>query len=334
MDTRVRLLRAGLAAALVLAGAGTGALAQSGGSYPAKSVRIVVPLVPGGQTDFVARHLAERMSRAHGQPFLVDNRPGANGQIALDIMTRTAPDGYTLFVGNVSTNPLNEAAFPNLRVRPSRDLAGITNLIEVPHVIVVPSAFAPRDIRQLQAFVRANPAAKIAFGSTGIGSYPHIDMERFRRVAGLQNMVHVPYKGAGQALPGILGNEVQLMFLNFPSARDHLLSGRLHALATTWNTRLPDLPGVATVAEQGFAGAGTNAWHGLFAPAKVPLALIARLFDQVVAVMGSQESRDALAKQQVVLRLNASPAEFQGFVVRETERWSRILKDEGIKVEE
>src|SRR6185503_13135095 len=178
----------------------TGAGAQD---YPGKPVRILVPYGPGGATDIIARIVAAKLSESLGQSFVVENRPGANGNIALEAAAKAPPDGYTLLVGNVSTNAINENTFAEqLKIRPSRDLVGIARLVAIPHIVVASAAVPPNNIAELIAYARKEPG-KVNFASVGLGSYPHLDMERFMKAAGVE-MTHVPYKGgAGQAIPAM-----------------------------------------------------------------------------------------------------------------------------------
>src|SRR5258707_13168838 len=264
--------------------------------YPAKAVKIIVPYAPGGATDIIARIVAQRLTESVGQSFIVDNRPGANGNIALEATAKAAPDGYTLLVGNVSTNAINESIYADqLTIRPSRDLAGISKLVEIPHIVVASASFPAHSIAELVAAAKKEPG-KINYASVGIGSYPHLDMERFMKAAGIQ-LTHIPYKGgAGQAIPAMIGGEVQLAFFNMASLLPHIKSGRLKALAAIPTQRLPELPNVPTLAEQGYPGIGTNAWQGLFAPAATPKPVVDKLYSAVAAALGRSDQKEGLAK--------------------------------------
>src|SRR5438445_3016577 len=265
--------------------------------YPNRPVKIVVPYAPGGSTDIIGRIVAQRLTESLGQSFLVDNRPGASGNLALEAVAKAPPDGYTLLVGNVSTNAINENIFAHqLQIKPSRDLAGIAKLVEIPHIVVASASFAPNTIAELIAAAKREPG-KINFASVGLGSYPHLDMERLMKAAGIE-LTHVPYKGgAGQAIPAMIAGEVQVAFFNMASLLPHIRSGRLKALAAIPARRLPELPNVPTLAEQGFPGIGTNAWQGMFAPAATPKPVVERLHGAVVAVLTRPEQREGLAKQ-------------------------------------
>jgi tripartite-type tricarboxylate transporter receptor subunit TctC len=307
------------------------AMAQD--AYPSRPVRILVPYGPGGATDIIARIVAQRLTETLGQTFLVENRPGANGNLALEAAAKAPPDGYTLLVGNVSTNAINETIYAQqLQIKPSRDLTGIAKLVEIPHVLVANASFAPNSIAELIAAAKKEPG-KINFASVGLGSYPHLDMERLMKAAGVE-LTHVPYKGgAGQAIPAMMGGEVQVAFFNMASLLPHIKSGRLKALAAVPAQRLPELPNVPTLAEQGFPGIGTNAWQGMFAPAATPKPVIDRLHGAVVAVLTRPEQKEGLAKQMMSVEVSKSPQEFTELVRRETAAWGDFLRDARIRID-
>ena len=326
------LLRATLlAVGIVVLSAGQ-SFAQQSEKFPAKPVRIIVPYAPGGATDITARQLQSKISELWGQPVIVDNRAGASGNIALELAARSAPDGYTLFVGNVSTNAINETTFSSLKVKPSRDLTGVTNLIQLPHLWVVNPSVPASTLKELVAYVRKS-GAKLNYGSAGVGAYPHLDAVKFLKIAGIE-MVHVPYKGgAGQMIPAIIGNEVQFMFINMASSLPHIKSGRIKPLAITTDKRHLQLPNVPTTAESGFPGVGTNAWNGLFAPAGIPKPLLKRIHADIVKVMESPEMKSSLDKVFMSVVVNRSPEEFQQFVLEEIKAWGKIVIENNIKVE-
>jgi len=300
--------------------------------FPSRPVRLIIPYAPGGATDITARQLQTRISERWGQPVIVDNRPGASGNIALELASRATPDGYTLMVGNVSTNAINETTFSSLKVKPSRDLTGVTNLIELPHLWVVNPGIPANTLKELVDYVKKT-GARLNYGSAGIGAYPHLDAVKFLKIAGIE-MTHVPYKGgAGQMIPAIMGNEVQFMFINMASSISNIRAGRIKPLAITTPQRRPELPNVPTTAESGFPGVGTNAWNGLFAPAGIPKPVLNRIHADVVQVMESPEMRASLAKVFMTVVVNRSPDEFQQFVLKEIKDWGKIVIDNNIKVE-
>lgn len=305
---------------------------HSAEKFPVRPVRLIVPYAPGGATDITARLLQSGISELWGQSVIVDNRAGASGNIALELAARSAPDGYTLQVGNVSTNAINETTFRTLQFKPSRDLTGVTNLIQLPHLWVVSTAVPVTSMKELVEFARKS-GGKMNYGSAGVGSYPHLDAVKFLKHAGIE-MTHIPYKGgAGQMIPAIMGNEIQFMFINMASSLQNIRAGRIKPLATTWPTRRPELPSVPTVAEAGYPGFGTNAWNGLFAPAGIPKPLLKRIHADVIKVMDSPAMRESLAKVFMTGVVNSSPDEFQKFVLAEIKTWGKVVIDNNIKVE-
>ena len=326
-----RIVSALLAAALA-AGAAAAHAAEQAQKFPQRPVRMIVPYAPGGATDITARQLQTRIGELWGQPVIVDNRAGASGNIALELAGRSAPDGYTLFVGNVSTNAINETTFRSLQVKPSRDLTGVTNLIQLPHLWVVNPSIPASTLKEFVAYVRKS-GAKLNYGSAGVGAYPHLDAVKFLKIAGI-DMTHVPYKGgAGQMIPAIMGNEVQFMFINMASSLPHIRTGRIKPLAITTLARHKELPNVPTIAESGFPGVGTNAWNGLFAPAGIPKPVLGRIHADVVKVMESPEMKASLEKVFMTVVVNKSPDEFQQFVLKEIKDWGKIVIENNIKVE-
>src|SRR3954462_1215322 len=300
-------------------------------NYPSRPVRILVPYGPGGATDIIARIVAQHLTSELGQSFIVENRPGANGNLALEAAAKATPDGYTLLVGNVSTNAINENIYASsLSIKPSRDLAGVAKLVEIPHIVVAPATLPANNIAELIALAKKEPS-KLNFASVGIGSYPHLDMERFMKAAGVE-LTHVPYKGgAGQPTPAMIAGEVQVAFFNMASLLPHIKSGRLKALAAVPAKRLPELPNVPTLAEQGFPGIGTNAWQGLFAPAATPKAVVDKLHASVAGVLTRE--KDDLGKKILTVEGSHSPQEFTELVRRETQSWGEFLREAKIKID-
>ena len=306
---------------------------RSPDGFPNRPVRVLVPYAPGGATDIIARHVALRLTDLWGVPVIIDNRSGASGNIALETAARATPDGYTLFVGNVTTNAINESTFAAvLKIKPSEDLAGITNLVEIPHGLIVNPAFPPQNVRQFVDYAKAN-VGKVNYGSAGIGSYPHLDMLLFERAAGIR-LNHVPYKaGAAGFITGLIGNEVQCVFSNLASTIEHIRAGRIRVIAVTMPERIPELPNVPTMAEQGYPKIGTNAWNGAFAPRGVPPALLAWLNKSMVQVMERPDLRELLAKQMMTVSLSKTPADYTAFVQAETRKWAAVVRENNIRIE-
>jgi len=309
------------------------ALAQSADSYPNRPVKMLIPYAPGGATDIIARHLSPKLQEALGQPFVVDNRPGASGNIALEAAAKAAPDGYTLLVGNVSTNAINESTFADvMQTRPSRDLVGISKLVEIPHVVVAAPSFLPSSVAEMIEWAKRNPG-KLNYASAGLGTYPQLDMLRLLKAAGIE-ATHIPYKGgAAQMLPALMSGEVQISFINLASTVEQIKAGRLKAIATTMPARLAELPNVPTMAEQGFPGIGTNAWQGLFAPAATPKPIVDKLYAAVAGVLSRPEMKEMLARQVMTVTLSGSPQEFTEQVRAETQAWSEVVRDNKVKID-
>jgi tripartite-type tricarboxylate transporter receptor subunit TctC len=330
---RAARFAAGFAVYTALAFSAPPAAAQSADPYPSRPVKLLVPYAPGGATDIIARHLANKLNELLGQGFIVENRPGASGNIALDAAAKAAPDGYTLFVGNVSTNTINENLFGNvMQTRPSRDLVGVTKLVEIPHLVAASTAFPANTIAEAIEQARKNPG-RINYASASLGSYPHLDMLKLLKATGT-DMTHIPYKGgAGQMVPSLITNETQLAFINLSSTIEHIKAGKMKAIATTAPSRVPELPNVATMAEQGYAGIGTNAWQGLFAPAATPQPIVDKLFNATVAILSKPEMKEMLARQQLTVTLSKSPQDFNELVQKETREWGDFIRENKIKID-
>jgi tripartite-type tricarboxylate transporter receptor subunit TctC len=328
----MRRFTGGLAIAFLALLLPSAALAQPA-DYPSRPVRIIVPYSPGGVTDIIARHLAPKLQDALAQPFVIENKPGASGNIALELVAKAPPDGYTLFIGNVTTNAINENTFAHtLQIRPSRDLVGVSRLVETPHIVAASTAIPVSNIAELIAWAKANPG-KLNYASAGIGSYPHLDFLKFAKATGIE-ATHVPYKGgAGQMVPALLSNEVQASFINLASTGEHVKAGRIKALATTMPARVPELPNVPTLAEQGYPGIGTNAWQGLFAPAATPKPVLDKLHAAVVQILNNPDMKALLARQLMTVNTSASPQEWTEQVRSETQAWGDFIRESQVKVE-
>jgi len=321
-----------VAAAIVSAAQPLLAPAQSDG-YPNRPVKLLVPYAPGGATDIIARQLGAKLEESLGQPFVVDNRAGASGNIALEAAAKAAPDGYTLLVGNVSTNAINESTFAGvMQTKPSRDLVGISKLVEIPHVLVAATSFPPNTVAEVIEWAKKNPG-KVNYASAGVGTYPHLDMLRFAKAAGIE-LTHIPYKGgAGQMLPALMSGEVQLSFINLASTIEQIRAGKIKAIATTMPTRLAELQNVPTMAEQGFPGIGTNAWQGLFAPAATPKPILDKLQAAVAVVLSTPEMKEKLARQMMTVALSQSSPAFTEEVRNETQAWAQVVAEHKIKID-
>lgn len=300
-------------------------------SWPAKSVHLLVPFALGGATDIVARILAPALGEALGQPFVVENRPGAAGNIALELAARAPPDGYTILVGNISTNAINPTGFAAmLKFDPTKELTGVTLVASVPNVLVSGSGFAPNTFDELIAYARARPG-ELNY-SNPLGSYSHLDTLDLLRRTGIRAVI-IPSKGAGSTLTSIINGEIHFSFLNAASVTPQVKAGRMKAFATTARERLPDLPEVPTMAEVGFPEVGSVNWNGFFVPAKTPRAIVSKLYAATIQATQREQVREAFVKSAVPITLSRSPEEFQEFVNAEVKRWARIIKENDVKLD-
>ena len=307
------------------------ALAFSQG-YPNRSVRMFIPFAPGGASDFVGRIVQPRLSELLGQQVVIENRAGASGNLGLEAAAKSPPDGYTIFLGNVGTVAINVGVFPKLPVTPTRDFIAITQVVDVPGVLVAHPSFQPNSIRDLVAQAKAHPG-QINYASPGSGSQNRLEMEVVRKAHGL-DMVHIPYKGgAGPAATGLIAGETHLMFTTVSSVMGHIQGGRLKALAVVSKKRLPQLPNVPTMTEAGFPDSTSGSWQGIFVPTGTPKPVVDRLFVVVQQTMKHPDVVDRLGKGGVEVVLSASPAAFATFVQAETARWGKLAKESGATVD-
>jgi tripartite-type tricarboxylate transporter receptor subunit TctC len=303
-----------------------------GQSYPTKPVKMIIPFAPGGASDFVGRIIQPRMSELLGQQVVIENRAGASGNIGLEAAARAAPDGYTIFLGNVGTVAINPGVFPNLAVTPTKDFIAVTQVVDVPGVLVAHPAFPPNSIKEMIAYAKANPG-KINFASPGSGSQNRLEMEVVRKAAGL-DMVHVPYKGgAGPAVTGLMAGETHMMFTTISSALTQIKGGKLKALVVVTPRRLEALPDVPTMIESGYPESKTGSWQGIFVPAGTPQPVVQRLYDVMIQTMKSPEVVERLAKGGVESVTSPSPSAWAQFVAADTARWAKVAKEAGATVD-
>ena len=300
--------------------------------YPSKPVKMIIPFAPGGASDFVGRIFQPRLSELLGQTVVIENRAGASGNIGLEAAAKSPPDGYTIYLGNVGTVAINPGVFPKLPVTPTKDFIAVTQVVDVPGVLVAHPSFPPNSIKELVATARAYPG-KINYASPGSGSQNRLEMEIVRRSAGL-DMVHIPYKGgAGPAVSGLIAAETHLMFTTVSSALGHIQNGRLKALVVVAARRLPALPNVPTMVESGFPDSTSGSWQGIFVPTGTPKEIVDRLYAVMQQTMKAPEVVDRLAKGGVDVVLSPSPAAFSAYVVAETQRWAKVAKESGATVD-
>jgi len=304
--------------------------AAAADAYPAKPVRFVVAFPPGGGTDIIARSIARKLTERLAQQVVVDNRPGAGGNIGTDIVAKSAPDGHTLLMGSAGPLAINASLFGKMPFDPIKDLTPVTLAASTPNVLVVHPSLKAATVKELIALARARPG-EINFASSGHGTPAHLAGELFNSMAGVK-MVHVPYKGAAPALTDLLGGQVQLMFSTMPPALPHVKDGKLRALAVTSAKRSPATPELPTVDEIALPGFEANTWHGVVAPAGTPAAIVARLNREIVAILHLPEVVERLSAQGAEA-VGSTPEEFAAYIRSETVKWAKVVRESGAKAE-
>jgi tripartite-type tricarboxylate transporter receptor subunit TctC len=323
----------------LLAAAGLAfALAQAAAQdkFPSKPVKILVPYAPGGATDIVARIVAEPMRQSLGQSFVVENKPGAFGILAIEEMARARPDGYTIQVGNVSTNAITPVIFASkFKVNYDRDVAPVTNLIDVPAFLVVTTTnFAVKDVNELVDYARKNPG-KLRYGTVGAGSYPHFDMAYFAKRAGDLDMIAIHNKaGASGVINDMITGDTQVSFLNVASTAAQVRAGKLKPIAVVNRERLAAYPDVPTMAEVGFPDVGTVAWNAMFAPAGTPRPVLETLHKAAVEALQAPAAKEALSKQNFNIVPSKSVDEAKTWLTGEIATWKKITDAVKIDVTE
>jgi tripartite-type tricarboxylate transporter receptor subunit TctC len=318
-----------------LAAAGWPNVAPAQGAWPSRPVRIVVPFSPAGTTDILARALAPELAQAFGQPFVIDNKPGAGGNLGADLVAKAGADGHTLLMGTVGTHAINAALYPKMSYDPVRDFVPVTLVASVPNVLVLnpmrADALKIDSVAALIRYARANPG-KLNMASSGNGTSIHLSGELFKSMTGTF-MVHFPYRGSGPALLDLIAGTMDLMFDNLPSSLPHIRSGKLRALAVTSAVRsaaLPDLPTIAEAAP--LPGFDASSWFGLLAPAGTPAEIVQRVQRETAKALAGAALKERLLAQGAIPGGN-SPAEFAAFIAAETRKWTRVVKVSGAQVD-
>ena len=295
-------------------------------TYPNRPVRVIIPFAPGGASDFVGRIMQPRLGELLGQQIVVENRAGASGNIGLEAAAKSPPDGYTLFLGNIGTIAVNPAVFRNLQVNPLTDFAAVTQVVDVPSVLVVNPQLQANSVKELIAIARAYPG-RLNYGSPGSGSVNRLEMELLRMAAGL-DMVHVPYKGgAGPAVAGLMGGETHVMFTTAASALGQVRGGKLRLLAVTSAKRMEQAPAAPTMVESGYPDFVTGSWQGVFAPAGTSKEIVNFLFKNITQTLLTAEVAERLGKGGADVVTSPSPAAFAELVAAETKRWARVVRE-------
>jgi tripartite-type tricarboxylate transporter receptor subunit TctC len=310
---------------LLLALVASAAFAQ----YPAKPLRLIVPFAPGGSTDIFARLIAERAQGPLGQPVVVENRAGAVGNIGAEAVVRSAPDGYTLLMATTGVMAINNALYKSMTYDAAKDLEPVLYVASITNVLIVPPDFAARSVAELVAMAKKEPG-RLSFASSGAGASTHMSAELFKSMTGT-DILHVPYKGSGPALPDLMAGRVHMMFENAPGAMPHIRAGKLRALAQTGVKRSASLPDIPTVAEAGVPGYESLSWSGIAVPAGTPRAVVERLNKDLNSVLATAEMRQKLAEQGAET-IGGPPEAFTQHVRAEREKWSRLIREKNIVV--
>ena len=298
--------------------------------YPARPVRIVIPFPAGGASDTIGRTLGDALSAQLGQPVVIDNRPGAAGRLATEILAKSEPDGYTLMVGGVGPLSISPALYKNLPYDSEKSFTAISRAGEILNVMVVNPSSGARDVKQFIEIAKKRPG-ELRYGSSGPGQLDHLAGVFFERLAGVR-MSHVPYKGGGPALIDLIAGDLQVMFSTYVVAAPHVTAGKLRALAVTTATRQPLLANLPPVAET-LPGYGVSNWNGIFAPARTPQPIVDRLFAEVNRALKSPEVKRRQNNAGIEPEGSPSRADFQTFLREDRSRWAKIIREADIKVE-
>jgi tripartite-type tricarboxylate transporter receptor subunit TctC len=305
------------------------AMAQTAG-YPGKPIRLVIPYPPGGGSDTIGRPLAQKMSDGLGQQVVVENRGGANGNIGMEVVARSAPDGYTIVLALTAQLAINVSLYKKIPYDPVRDFEPITLFGTGAYILVVHPSLPVKSVKELIAFARARPG-EIAYASSGNGSGGHLAAEMLKSMAKV-DLLHVPYKGGGPALTDLLAGNVQVLFATQLVSAPHIQSGRVRALAVSTPKRSPGLPELPTVAEAGLPGFDSGIWYGILAPAGTPREIIARLNSEIVRALNQPDYRNFLVRNAVI-PIGSPPGELGQYIKSELVKWAKVVKDAGVRVD-
>jgi tripartite-type tricarboxylate transporter receptor subunit TctC len=312
-----------VAAVLALASA-------SAGAFPDKPVRFVIGFTPGGPSDILARAVGQKLAERWGQQVLIENRPGAGGNLAAEAVAKSAPDGYTWLLGNNSILATNHALYRKLPYDPLKDFAPVALVAVQPNILVVHPEVKASSVMDLVALAKQSPG-KLNYASSGAGAAAHLAGELFKTMAGV-DIVHVPYKGAQPALTDLIAGQVQLMFATSASVIPYMKAGRLRALAVTTAQRSPSVPELPTVSEAGLSGFEATTWHGVVVPSATPMALVQRLNQDINGVLKEKDLSERLAGLGAEV-LTGTPRDFADYIAREIPKWTKVVKDSGAKAD-
>ena len=310
---------------VALTSAAIGGFAQE---FPSRPVKIVVPQTPGGASDALARIVAQKLSEKWGQPVVVDNRPGAGGNVGMEVVANSPPDGYTLLMSYVGTHAINGALYKKLPFSPEKDFAPVATLATLPFVMVVK---ADSPFKTVPDIVVAAKKTQLTYGSAGNGSVNHLVGEMFNAAAGIK-LTHVPYRGAAPAMQDLMGGQINMVFTSLPSVSGAIKNGTLHPIAVTSAKRAASFSAIPTIAEAGYRDFDINPWFGLFAPAKVPAHIIQKINADVNDVVRSKDVSDKFAAQGAEAYLT-TPQEFAAVLKADITKWGQVVKSSGASVD-
>lgn len=304
-------------------------IAYAQGDYPHKAIRIVVPVAAGGGTDYTARLIGQKLGEAWGQSVIIDNRPGAAGNLGVEIAAKAQPDGYTL-VMPITSFPINPSLYAKLPFDTVKDFAPVVLAASAPLLLVVNPSVPAQSVKDLVALAKAKPGV-MNYANSGSGTTAHLASELLKRMAGV-DIVNVPYKGGGPAVIDLIAGHVQIFFATIPAALQQVKAGKLRALAVSSSKRVPELPDMPTVAESGLPGFEVVGWFGLFAPAGTPNPVISKLNGEINKILNAPESRERLSGHGLIPG-GGTPRELGQFLQAEIAKWSKLIRETGIRAE-
>ena len=298
--------------------------------YPTRPIRLVVPFTPGGTTDILARLLSVRLGEAWGQQVIADNRPGAGGNIGVELTAKSAPDGYTIVMGHIGTFGVNPTLYPKLPYDPIKDFQPVTLIAMVPNMLAVNPSLPAKSVRELIALAKAKPGS-LNFGSGGNGSAAHLAGEYFKLLTKI-NIVHIPYRGTAPAVTDLISGQIGMIITGVPALLPQFKAGRVRGLAVATAQRLTLLPDLPTIAEAGVPGYEATQWYGILVPAATPRAIVNKLHDGIVQMLARPDTKERLAAEAAV-PVGNTPEEFAAYIKSEIARWAPVVKASGAKPE-
>ncbi|MGZ5095717.1 MAG: Bug family tripartite tricarboxylate transporter substrate binding protein [Burkholderiales bacterium] len=315
------------AATLVAAAHGVAFAAQA---YPTRPIRIVVAYTPAGATDILARVIGQKMNEAWGQPVIIENRPGANGNIGTEYAAKAAPDGHTFLMTTAGPHGINPSLYRKLGYDAVKDFTAVSLVALVPNILVVSNALPVKNVKELIAYAKANPG-KLSYGSPGAGSTAHLSMELFKSMTGT-NLVHVPYKGSAGVLTDVMGGQIAATMDNMPAYLPQVKAGKIRALAVTPNKRSPAAPDIPTVAEAGVPGYNSSAWFGLVAPAATPKDVVTKLSVETARILQLPDVKSRLSELGAE-PIGSTPEQFSSHIKAEIAKWAKVIKEANVELQ-